>query len=97
MATMEITPEQMISIAKEIKIKMGDWESCVNQVYSLYAELDAMFEGSANKEFTKRFTEDSAKFKKLFSLMESYQQAIIDMANDYKSADNEAAAIARKK
>lgn len=96
MATIEITPEQMIAKAKEIKGKMEEWDGCVNQIYTSYAELDAMFEGEANKAFTTRFNEDRQKFYKLSRLMEEYQNAIIDIANTYISTDNEAMAAARK-
>lgn len=90
MATMEITPSMMISIANDIKGKLEEWNACVQQIYTLHTELDAMWEGAANDAFNALFAEDKQKFTKLYQMMNEYQAAIITMANDYKRADEEA-------
>lgn len=90
MATMEITPSMMISIANDIKGKMEEWNACVQQIYTLHAEMDAMWEGAANDAFNAMFAEDKQKFTKLYQMMNEYQSAIITIANEYKSADQTA-------
>lgn len=87
MATMEITPEVMISTANDIKSKLEEWDANVNKIYASYTQLQAMFEGEAATAFATRFEADRPKFDKLSQVMKEYQDAIIKMANSTKETD----------
>ena len=97
MATIEVTPGMMISIAGEIKQKMEEWDTCVTRIYQYCQELDAMWEGDANKAFNTVMEEDRQKFTNLSSMMMEYQNAVIDMANAYIKQEEEAKLIASRR
>ena len=97
MSRMEITPSMMISIANDIKGKMEEWDGCVTQIYQLHTEMNAMWDGAANDAFNTLFEEDRQKFLKLSAMMVEYQNALITIANDYTTMENEAKAIVSKR
>lgn len=97
MATMEIRPEEMISLASDIKGKIEEWDANVNQIYQAETELMATCEGETATAFKTRFEKDHQEFNKLSQVMMEYQQAIIDLANKYKGFDVLGKEIAQQK
>lgn len=93
MSKLEITPEMMNSIAKDIGKRIEEWNTAVKTIYSLYSELDAQFDGAANERFNQRIAEDQPKYNALSELMTEYVNAIIKAANDYMTADQEASTV----
>lgn len=96
MASINVTPEMMNSIAKEIDQKIEEWDQAVKNIYSQYAELQTTFEGEARKKLDARMAEDQPKYTALSSLMTEYKNEIINASADYVSADQEAAAAVVK-
>lgn len=93
MAKFEVTPEMMVSISKEIKQKIEEWNSAVNTIYTLHKELDAMWEGDANNKLNLKMQEDLPRYQALSQLMTEYSNAIATAAAKYVEADTEAANI----
>lgn len=91
MAKIEITPEMMNSIAKDLGQKIEEWNAAVKTIYTLHAELDAQFEGEANNRLNARMAEDQPKYNALSELMTAYTNEIIKASADYVAADQEAA------
>ncbi|MCM1060276.1 MAG: WXG100 family type VII secretion target [Eubacterium sp.] len=96
MSKIEITPEMMNSIAKDLGQKIEEWNTAVKTVYSLHAELDVQFEGEANARLNARMAEDQPKYNALSELMTSYTNEIIKASADYVAADQEAATAIRQ-
>lgn len=96
MATMEIRPEEMISLASDIKGKIEEWDANVNQIYQAETELMATCEGEMATAFKTRFEKDRQEFTKLSQVMTEYQQAIITLANKYKEMDTLGKTIAQQ-
>jgi WXG100 family type VII secretion target len=93
MAKMEITPEMMNSIAKELDQKIEEWKTSVTSVYNLVAELTTEFEGTASERLKARMNEDQPKYNALGQLMTEYRNAIVKAAADYTAADDDAASV----
>ncbi len=93
MAKFEVTPEMMVSISKEIKQKIEEWNSAVNTIYSLHKELDAMWDGESNNKLNLKMQEDLPRYQALSQLMTEYSNAIATAAAKYVEADTEAANI----
>lgn len=91
MAKIEITPEMMNSIAKDLGQKIEEWNTAVKTIYNLHAELDAQFEGEANNRLNARMAEDQPKYNALSELMTAYTNEILKASADYVAADQEAA------
>ena len=91
MAKIEITPEMMNSIAKDLGQKIEEWNTSVKTIYSIHAELDVQFEGEANARLNARMAEDQPKYNALSELMTAYTNEILKASADYVSADQEAA------
>lgn len=91
MAKMEITPEMMNSIAKELGKKVEEWNNAVKAIYATYAELDAEFDGDANNRFNARMASDQPKYNALSENMTAYVNEIIKASAGYVDADIQAA------
>jgi len=89
MAEIKVTTEGMRSAANDFTAKMGEWEGLVNQIWSLLAELDAMWEGDANEAFNALIAEDKPKFERLYAMMETYKNAITTAAQKYEEGEAE--------
>lgn len=89
MAEIKVTTEGMRNAASEFNAKMGEWEGMVNQIWSLLADLDAMWDGDANDAFNALIDEDKPKFEKLYMMMETYKDAIATAAQKYEEGEEE--------
>lgn len=97
MAQMIVTPEQMNTIATNIEGKIQEWQSAVQKIYQLHAEMDAMWDGTANDSFNMLFKEDEVKFNNLAALMEEYTAAIKTAANNYIAGEEEVRGIVTRR
>ena len=79
----------MRSTATVFQEKINDWNSLVQQLWSLMEELDAMWDGDANEAFNALVTEDKPKFERLAQMMETYKTAIDTAASKYDSGEAE--------
>lgn len=57
-----VNTDNMRSTATVFQEKINDWNSLVQQLWSLMEELDAMWDGDANEAFNALVTEDKPKF-----------------------------------
>lgn len=89
MAEIKVTTEGMRGAANDFSAKMSEWESMVNQIWSLLAELDAMWDGEANEAFNALIAEDKPKFERLYAMMETYKDAIATAAQKYEEGEAE--------
>ena len=85
-----VNTDNMRSTATVFQEKINDWNSLVQQLWSLMEELDAMWDGDANEAFNALVTEDKPKFERLAQMMETYKTAIDTAASKYDSGEAEA-------
>ena len=81
-----VNTDNMRSTATVFQEKINDWNSLVQQLWSLMEELDAMWDGDANEAFNALGTEDKPK---LAQMMETYKTAIDTAASKYDSGEAE--------
>ncbi len=84
-----VNTDNMRSTATVFQEKIKDWNSLVQQLWSLMEELDAMWDGDANEAFNALVTEDKPKFERLAQMMETYKTAIDTAASKYDSGEAE--------
>ena len=84
-----VNTDNMRSTATVFQEKINDWNSLVQQRWSLMEELDAMWDGDANEAFNALVTEDKPKFERLAQMMETYKTAIDTAASKYDSGEAE--------
>ena len=84
-----VNTDNMRSTATVFQEKINDWNSLVQQLWSLMEELDAMWDGDANEAFNALVTEDKPKFERLAQMMETYKTAIDTAASKYGSGEAE--------
>ena len=84
-----VNTDNMRSTATVFLEKINDWNSLVQQLWSLMEELDAMWDGDANEAFNALVTEDKPKFERLAQMMETYKTAIDTAASKYDSGEAE--------
>ena len=84
-----VNTDNMRSTATVFQEKINDWNSLVQQLWSLMEELDAMWDGNANEAFNALVTEDKPKFERLAQMMETYKTAIDTAASKYDSGEAE--------
>ena len=84
-----VNTDNMRSTATVFQAKINDWNSLVQQLWSLMEELDAMWDGDANEAFNALVTEDKPKFERLAQMMETYKTAIDTAASKYDSGEAE--------
>ena len=80
-----VNTDNMRSTATVFQEKINDWNSLVQQLWSLMEELDAMWDGDANEAFNALVTEDKPKFERLGT----YKTAIDTAASKYDSGEAE--------
>ncbi len=83
MAQLDIRFMEMEQVAKDLEGKIQEWQSSVNRLYQLQAELDAMWDGDANEAFNKSFASDRPKYNNLGNMMEEYKSAILKAVATY--------------
>ena len=84
-----VNTDNMRSTATVFQEKINDWNSLVQQLWSLMEELDAMWDGDANEAFNALVTEAKPKFERLAQMMETYKTAIDTAASKYDSGEAE--------
>ena len=84
-----VNTDNMRSTATVFQEKINDWNSLVQQLWSLMEELDAMWDGDANEAFNALVTEDNPKFERLGQMREIYKTAIDTAASKYDSGEAE--------
>ena len=84
-----VNTDNMRSTATVFQEKINDWNSLVQQLWSLMEELYAMWDGDANEAFNALVTEDKPKFERLAQMMETYKTAIDTAASKYDSGEAE--------
>ena len=84
-----VNTDNMRITATVFQEKINDWNSLVQQLWSLMEELDAMWDGDANEAFNALVTEDKPKFERLAQMMETYKTAIDTAASKYDSGEAE--------
>ena len=90
-----VNTDNMRSTATVFQEKINDWNSLVQQLWSLMEELDAMWDGDANDTFNAMIEEDKPKFTRLEEMMNLYKDAITKAAGKYEEAEGEVSQIVK--
>ncbi len=96
MAQTLVTPDTMITLAGGVEEKIGEWDQAVSKIYQLAAEMDAMWDGTANDTFNARFNDDRTKFQQLSNVMQQYAAAIKAAAQNYMNTESEVNTIVQR-
>lgn len=84
-----VNPQEMLSTAKSLADKIGEWNQKVGEIYKLQSELDYMWDGNANAAFNNQWADDKVKYDQLSQLMAEYCEAISTAANLYIQREEE--------
>lgn len=96
MPKFEITPEQMVQIANDLKTKIEEWNTSVKMIYSYHQQMEGSFEGTAKVAWDNRMDEDLPKYNTLSKIMAEYAASINQSAVNYNKADAEAADVIKR-
>ncbi|MBQ3178575.1 MAG: WXG100 family type VII secretion target [Clostridia bacterium] len=89
MAKIELSTEMMRQAANDFAAKIADWNGMKDEIWTLLADLDAMWDGDANEAFNALIAEDEPKFTRLLEMMETYKDAINTAAQKYDEGEGE--------
>lgn len=93
MAQYEVKPEMMNQTAKDIGVKIEEWNNAVTAIYNAHKELDASFEGSANAALNQIMNDAAPLFRQLSELMALYNNSIMQSAKEYVNTDHEVSGL----
>lgn len=86
-----IRTEEINSTAKKLDQKIQEWDTAVKAIYTVYENLNSMFEGEAKASFAARMANDKPKYTELNKILQEYANALPKAVDTYVIADNEAA------
>lgn len=89
MAMSKVNPTMMMAVAQELDSKNEEWAMAVKRIYQLQAEMDSMWDGSANDNFNRIFGEDMKLYQSLYQMMGEYSSAIKTAAQNYVQGEEE--------
>ena len=86
-----VNSNEMRNLAGQVEGKIDQWDQAVANLYTLVQEMDGMWDGDANQKFNERWqNEDKPKYNRLSEVMKDFRKAIVDAANAYDAAEDEA-------
>ncbi|MCD7800106.1 MAG: WXG100 family type VII secretion target [Ruminococcus sp.] len=94
MATFSYDLDAMSNIANQLTDLVQEWDVSKESLYTIYEELDAMWDGHANDNFNEKFvTEDKQKYQKLSEVMNTYINLVKKAIERYTNAEEEVSNI----
>lgn len=88
MAGTEVLTRQLIDVASKVEDTMRNYDSSVNKMYNIGAELDVMWDGNANDKFNATMKNDRAKFTALKELVTKYIEVLRQNVDTYVKAED---------
>jgi WXG100 family type VII secretion target len=89
MAGTEVLTGRMLEVAKSVEDIIGRYNTSVNKMYQIGGEIDAMWEGEANRKFMATLGNDRQRFDALTKMLTSYVEVLRQDAAIYARAEND--------
>lgn len=97
MAVLSYDLDAMNNTATQLEELVDRWNASKDNLYTIYEELDAMWDGTANDTFTQKFVvEDKEKYQKLSEVMMTYIQVIRTAVQKYIDTEEQVSNIVNK-
>jgi WXG100 family type VII secretion target len=85
-----VTTAKLKAASGQIQDQVARYRAEVEGIYACGAELDAMWEGSANETFAAAMGQDRERFEAMAKLLTAYQQGLDASAATYEAAEQRA-------
>ena len=89
MAGTEVLTNTLNDVAISVEELIGRYRQSVSRMYSIGGEIDAMWEGAANRQFMAQLGSDRERFDAMAKLLESYVATLRNAASTYVTAESE--------
>ena len=90
MAEIQVRPQDLVSVADEVKALVGNYNTEIGSLYDAGRALDSMWDGDANDSFNNRMGQDQSYFTGMATVLEQYIQNLNDTASAYVAAESKA-------
>lgn len=88
MATTTVSTGSLQNVAKNVAEQVVKYNKSVERIYEIGAELDAMWDGDANKKFISVIGSDRERFSAMSKLLSQYIDALNQSAKVYAETEN---------
>lgn len=88
MALIQVTSSQLRLGADGLQKLNREWKNQVENLESLEAELNSMWEGEANQAFHNAFQADKVQMDNFYGAIERYVASLLAIAVKYESAES---------
>jgi WXG100 family type VII secretion target len=85
----EVLTGRMLAVAKNVEDTVGRYNASVNKMYQIGGEIDAMWEGEANRKFMATLGNDREKFNAMTKLLTAYVEVLRQDAAIYAKAESD--------
>jgi len=89
MAGTEVLTSRMAEVAKNVEDVIGRYNTSVNKIFQIGGEIDAMWEGEANKKFMATLNNDRQRFDALTKMLTAYVETLRNDATIYAKAESD--------
>ncbi|MDE7261698.1 MAG: WXG100 family type VII secretion target [Oscillospiraceae bacterium] len=90
----KVTPEELINTSTEFDATGGTIRNLTSQMVDVVTSLNSVWEGEAANLYQQKFQGLQDDIERMHSMIQEHVKDLIDMANRFKQAETEAAAIA---
>lgn len=91
----QIDTNRLNSTISDMDVNMNNMNTLINQIYSEIAELDGMWDGSANNAFNVQFQKDSEEFKRICNEISKFIDKMEFAKTEYNKCENKVDEIVR--
>lgn len=88
MATTTVSTGSLQNVAKNVAEQVVKYNKSVERIYEIGVELDAMWDGDANKKFISVIGNDRERFNAMSKLLMQYIDALNQSAKVYVETEN---------
>lgn len=88
MATTNVSTGSLQNVAKNVAEQVVKYNKSVERIYEIGSELDAMWDGDANKKFMSVIGNDRERFAAMSKLLTQYVDALNQSAKIYAETEN---------
>lgn len=89
MARTEVLTNKLTDTAVGVEELIVRYRQHVDKMYHIGAEVDSMWEGTANQTFVAKLQADRERFDAMAKLLEQYVVALRNSAAEYVKGENE--------
>lgn len=88
MATTNVSTGSLQNVARNVSEQVVKYNKSVERIYEIGSELDAMWDGDANKKFMSVIGNDRERFSAMSKLLMQYIDALNQSAKIYSETEN---------